>query len=99
MTTSFAPAGDIEIAYVESGASEAEAVLMGHCFCSDHHFWDLHLPACDGFRAIRFDTRGHGLSGRSDGPYTLSQLADDVICLMDHLGWTGRTMLASRWAG
>lgn len=86
MTTSFAPVGDIEIAYVESGRMDAPAVLMGHCFCADHRFWDFHLPACAGFRAIRFDTRGHGASGRSDGPYTLSQLAGDVAGLMDALG-------------
>lgn len=86
MTTSFAPAVDIEIAYVESGPKDAPAVIMGHCFCADHRFWNAHLPACDGCRTIRFDTRGHGASGRSDGPYTLAQLANDVLCLMDHLG-------------
>ncbi|MEO1493690.1 MAG: alpha/beta fold hydrolase [Pseudomonadota bacterium] len=80
--------GDIEIAYVESGPMDAAPVLMGHCFCADHRFWDTHLPACEGCRAIRFDTRGHGASGRSDGPYTLSQLAGDVLGLMDHLHLT-----------
>lgn len=86
MTTRHAPVGDIEIAYVESGPEDAPTVLFGHCFCADHRFWDAHLPACDGFRAIRFDTRGHGASGRSDGPYALRQLALDVVGLMDHLG-------------
>lgn len=86
MTTSFAPVGNIEIAYVDSGPQGAPPVLMGHCFCADHRFWDAHLPACAGFRAIRFDTRGHGASGRSDGPYSLSQLAGDVLGVMDHLG-------------
>lgn len=85
MTIRFAPLGDIEIAYVESGPNEAPTVIMGHCFCSDHRFWDPHLPACDGFRTIRFDTRGHGASGRTDGPYSLSGLARDVLGLMDHL--------------
>lgn len=85
MTIRFAPVGDIKIAYVDEGPSDAAAVLMGHCFCADHKFWDAHLPACDGFRTIRFDTRGHGDSGRSDGPYSLSQLAGDVIGVMDHL--------------
>ena len=86
MPTSFADTGDIKIAYVESGPKDAPAVLMGHCFCADHRFWDAHLPACDGFRSIRFDTRGHGASGRSDGPYSLTMLAQDVLGLMDHLG-------------
>lgn len=85
MTTSLAPVGDIEIAYVDSGPESAPPVFMGHCFCADHRFWDAHLPACEGFRSIRFDTRGHGASDRTDGPYTLSQLAGDVLGLMDHL--------------
>lgn len=86
MTIRFASVGDVEIAYVDEGPCDAPAVLMGHCFCADHRFWDPHLPACAEHRAIRFDTRGHGRSGRSDGPYTLAQLAGDVIGLMDHLG-------------
>jgi 3-oxoadipate enol-lactonase len=85
MTIQLAPAKDIEIAYVDEGPKDAPAVVMGHCFCADHRFWDPHLPACEGFRMIRFDTRGHGKSGRSDGAYALSQLAGDVIGLMDHL--------------
>ena len=85
MPTSFAAIGDIKIAYVESGPKDAPAILMGHCFCADHRFWDAHLPACEGFRTIRFDTRGHGATDRSDGPYSLSLLAEDVVRLMDHL--------------
>lgn len=81
----FAPVGDIEIAYADDGPRAAPAVLMGHCFCADRRFWDPHLAACEGFRAIRFDTRGHGQSGRSEGPYSLTQLAADVVSLMDHL--------------
>lgn len=86
MTMDLTPVGDIEIAYVDGGPDDAPAVLLGHCFCADHRFWNPHLPACDGFRAIRFDMRGHGRSGRSDGPYSFSLLAKDAIGLMDHLG-------------
>lgn len=86
MTTSFAPVGDIEITYLESGPRDAQPVLLGHCFCADHWFWDAHLRACEGFQTVRFDTRGHGASGRTDGPYTLTQPAGDVLGLMDHVG-------------
>lgn len=86
MTIRFAAVDDIEIAYVDEGPHDAPTILMGHCFCADHRFWDVHLPACAGFRSIRFDTRGHGKSGRSDGPYSLSLLSGDVVGLMDHLG-------------
>ena len=86
MTVQLAPVEGIEIAYMDDGPKDAPAVIMGHCFCADHRFWGPHLPACKGFRAIRFDTRGHGQSERTDGPYSLSQLAADVVGLMDHLG-------------
>ena len=38
------------------------------------------------FRVLRYDTRGHGRSDAPNGPYTLDQLAGDVIGLLDSLG-------------
>ena len=78
--------GDVDIAYRLDGPAAAPVVMMGHCFCADHHFWDPHLPALAGFRALRFDVRGHGQSGRPAGPYRLAQLAADAAALIDHLG-------------
>ena len=37
------------------------------------------------FYIICYDTRGHGESTAPKGPYTLAQLGQDVIHLMDHL--------------
>lgn len=37
------------------------------------------------FFVICYDTRGHGSSSAPQGPYTLPQLAEDVIRLLDHL--------------
>ena len=34
---------------------------------------------------ICYDTRGHGSSSTPTGPYTLQQLGEDVIALLDHL--------------
>lgn len=34
---------------------------------------------------ICYDTRGHGSSSTPDGPYTVEQLGEDVVRLLDHL--------------
>ena len=86
MTTQTARIGDVDIAYAFDGPTNAPIVMLSHCFCADHRFWDPHLPACAGFRVLRYDTRGHGDSGRPPGPYSLEMLADDVIGLLDVLG-------------
>ena len=38
------------------------------------------------FCVVRYDTRGHGASGVTPGPYTIEQLGRDVVALLDHLG-------------
>jgi 3-oxoadipate enol-lactonase len=60
-------------------------VCLNHCFAADHGYWDPHLPALDGFRVLRYDTRGHGDSDAPPGPYSLAMLADDVARLCDAL--------------
>lgn len=37
------------------------------------------------FRVLRYDTRGHGESGAPAGPYSVAQLGNDVIALLDAL--------------
>jgi pimeloyl-ACP methyl ester carboxylesterase len=37
------------------------------------------------YRTITFDNRGAGLSDMPPGPYSLKQLAEDALCLLDYL--------------
>ena len=85
-TIQFANLGDITMAYELTGADAAPVVCVNHCFCADHRFWDVHMPAVKGFRVLRYDTRGHGQSSAPLGPYDLSMLAGDTTRLPDHLG-------------
>ncbi|MFT5507552.1 MAG: 3-oxoadipate enol-lactonase [Hyphomicrobiaceae bacterium] len=85
MTIETINVGAAEIAYELSGPVGAPVVLLSHCFCADHAFWNCHLKACSGFQILRYDTRGHGQSSRPPGPYTLDQLAGDVVALLDGL--------------
>ena len=41
----------------------------------------------EAFDVVAFDQRGIGRSALPDGPYTMADLAADVLALADHLGW------------
>ncbi|KAH9930995.1 Alpha/Beta hydrolase protein [Fomitopsis serialis] len=40
------------------------------------------------YSVLVFDNRGVGNSGAPMGPYTTSAMADDVVTLLDYVGWT-----------
>jgi 3-oxoadipate enol-lactonase len=49
--------------------------------------WDPQVPALSTcFRLIRYDRRGHGGSPVPKGPYSIEDLGNDVLGLLDHLG-------------
>src|SRR5450432_779927 len=48
--------------------------------------WDAQLPALTRrYRVRRYDSRGHGQSEVTPGPYTIEQLARDALGLLDAL--------------
>jgi 3-oxoadipate enol-lactonase len=85
MATGRISTGEIEMFHELSGPEGAPVVCLNHCFGSDHRYWDQHLPAFEGFRVLRYDTRGHGESDAPEGPYTLSMIAGDIAGLLDAL--------------
>src|SRR5690606_25157710 len=51
-------------------------------------FWNATIDALDEAGAVlTLDCRGHGKSGKPEGPYRVEQFADDIADLMDHVGW------------
>ena len=86
MTFGRIDAGEVRMAYELTGPEGAPVVCLNHCFGSDLHYWDRHLAAFEGFRVLRYDTRGHGGSDAPPGPYRLEMLAADVAGLQDALG-------------
>ena len=72
---------------VSHGPEDAPAVLLLGSLGSTLEMWDPQLPAlAEDFRVIRFDTRGHGRSPVPTGPYSLDDLVDDAVALLDRLG-------------
>lgn len=76
---------NISLAYERIGRG-APLVLI-HGFPLDHTIWDEVVPLLkDDFDLILPDLRGMGGSDAVDAPYTMTDLADDIASLLDHLG-------------
>jgi pimeloyl-ACP methyl ester carboxylesterase len=66
---------------------EGPAVLLLHAFPLGLFMWDAQVEALAAtHRVVRFDARGFGGSGASEGPLTMERIADDGEVLLDHLG-------------
>ena len=79
----------VEIAYRFDGPKEGRVLLMANSLMANGSMWDSNLSALtDRYRVLRYDKRGHGQSAVSPGPYSIAQLADDAVGLLDALAIT-----------
>lgn len=91
-------ANGINIHYELSGKEKASVVVLSHSLACSQVMWWPQIELLEShFRVLRFDTRGHGQSQAPEGPYTLEQLVDDAIGLLDTLKldrvyWVGLSM-------
>jgi 3-oxoadipate enol-lactonase len=82
----FVEAGDLRVHYVLSGPPDAALVVLSTSVGADLSMWDAQVPALEArFRVLRYDTRGHGRTSVTPGPYTIEQLGSDVPRLLDAL--------------
>lgn len=77
----------VELAVHALGDPNGPAVLMAHSILSSSMMWveQAHLLAACGFRVICADTRGHGASSAPRGPYTMQDLVNDHLSILDAL--------------
>ncbi|QIC73461.1 3-oxoadipate enol-lactonase [Acinetobacter indicus] len=77
---------DAEINYRTFGDATKPALVFSNSLGTNFKMWQ---PQIDHFQqdffVICYDTRGHGASSAPQGPYTLDQLGQDVVNLLDHL--------------
>ena len=79
-------ANGITMTYALDGPSNAPVVMLSSTMMCTHTIWDKQVAALvPEFRVLRYDTRGHGGSDATPGPYTLELLADDAVALLDGL--------------
>ncbi|MCO4761336.1 MAG: alpha/beta hydrolase [Myxococcales bacterium] len=78
---------DHHLAFHTAGDTGTPVLLiMGYCVPG--RAWRFQWPVLSQqHRVALFDNRGTGGSGAPKGPWRMSDLADDAIALMDHLGW------------
>jgi len=77
----------IRLHYEVLGRSGATPVLMIQGLGADKHGWDMQrLPLALHYRVIALDNRGAGRSDKPFGHYSLEQMADDAIAVLDRVG-------------
>ncbi|RON01702.1 3-oxoadipate enol-lactonase [Pseudomonas brassicacearum] len=82
----FVQLADGELNYQLDGPEHAPVLVLSNSLGTDLHMWDVQIPALtEHFRVLRFDTRGHGRSLVTPGPYSIEQLGRDVLALLDAL--------------
>jgi pimeloyl-ACP methyl ester carboxylesterase len=91
--------GGLRIAYRRFGAGDALPVLIVHGLSFFSYDWiDIAYELAAGREVVAMDMRGFGDSERSrDGDYSVPAMAQDILALLDHLGWkravlTGHSM-------
>jgi 3-oxoadipate enol-lactonase len=82
----FAPWQDVRMHYQLSGPEHAPVLVLSNSLGTNFSMWDLQLSEfAKSLRVLRYDTRGHGQSSVTPGPYSIEQLARDVVALLDVL--------------
>ncbi len=77
---------DVTINYATFGEVNKPALIFSNSLGTSYQMWQQQIDALQqDYFIIAYDTRGHGKSSAPIGPYTLDQLGQDVIDLLDHL--------------
>ncbi|MEI8058335.1 MAG: alpha/beta hydrolase [Actinomycetes bacterium] len=76
--------GDVELAYERRGAGPL--VVLVHGLAQDHSIWSNIVAELPNSTTLTYDIRGHGESSLGNADGTLTQLADDLIALLEQVG-------------
>lgn len=80
-------ANGIEMNYRLEGPAGAPVLMLSNSLLTDYGMWDLQAAAFSReYRLLRYDSRGHGGTEATAGPYTMELLVADVVGLLDALG-------------
>jgi 3-oxoadipate enol-lactonase len=75
------------LAYDIGGNPHGPVLLFSNSLGTTHALWQPQVEALSSsFRIIRYDTRGHGESNATTGPYTIDSLGLDAVAILDAAG-------------
>jgi 3-oxoadipate enol-lactonase len=70
-----------------TGPEDAPVLVLSNSLGATLEMWGPQVERlAERFRVVRYDTRGHGRSEITRGPYSLDETGGDVLDLLDHLG-------------
>jgi len=100
-------AGAARIHYALEGQSGSPVLVFSNSLGANYSMWDPQVPeARKKLRVLRYDSRGHGQSSVTPGPYSIEQLGGDVLALLDalrldHVHFCGLSMggMIGMWLG
>jgi 3-oxoadipate enol-lactonase len=78
--------GGVSLNYELTGDASRPVIVLVNSIGSNLHMWEKLCPAlAERYTVLRYDARGHGLSSVPPAPYTIAELAGDLLGLLDHL--------------
>ncbi|KAJ7761133.1 alpha beta-hydrolase [Mycena metata] len=88
------PARPTHSLYYEQHGTGSKRVVLINGLNTNSFGWDFQVrslaPVCS---VLVFDNRGVGYSGYPTGRYTTSGMAEDILVLLEHIGWTAARQL------
>lgn len=77
---------DVTLNYATFGDSSNPALIFSNSLGTSYQMWQPQIDALQNdYFIVCYDTRGHGKSSAPKGPYSLDDLGQDVINLLDYL--------------
>jgi 3-oxoadipate enol-lactonase len=72
--------------YRFDGPEKAHVLMLSNSLGTDLTMWEPQIADfAKKFRVLRYDSRGHGKSPVSEGPYSIAQLGQDALNILDSL--------------
>src|SRR5260370_38477771 len=76
--------GVARIHYALEGQGGSPVLVFSNSLGANYSMWNPQIPEPrKKFRVLRYETRGHGQSSSTPGPYSIELLAKDVLALLD----------------